>query len=109
LPAPTVIPSNTPTPVVTAVAGADGANVRRGPDLAYEKLGYLEPGDSVVVTGRYGGWFRIDYAGSEAWVYSGVVTVTNEEQVPEVEPPESAAAPVVHLAVVMRLQPLPAT
>ena len=92
LPTPTIRPTDTPTPVAELVAGVDGANVRSGPDLAYDRVGYLEPGESAVVTGRYEAWFRIDYDGASAWVYSGVATATNAEQVPEVELPASSAA-----------------
>lgn len=78
--------------MATLVAGVDGANVRTGPDLAYDQVGYLDPGESAVITGRYGNWFRIAYAGAEGWVFSGVVTTAGAEDVPEIQLPDSSAA-----------------
>jgi lipoprotein-anchoring transpeptidase ErfK/SrfK len=72
-------------PVV--VAGADGANVRSGPDAGLTLLGYLEPGTQASVIGRYGAWWQIEYDGASAWVADRVVTAYNTDDVPEVEPP----------------------
>jgi uncharacterized protein YraI len=90
MPSPTI--KLTATPVATLVAGVDGANVRSGPDLAYDRIGYLDPGDSATITGRYGNWFRIAYADADGWVFSGVVTTADAEGVPEIEFPTSPEA-----------------
>jgi uncharacterized protein YraI len=92
-PAPSATPEGEATAAgpATLVAGDDGANVRSGPDTAFEQLGFLDPGDTAVITGRYERWFQIDFDGTPAWVASWVVTATGADEVPEVEPPESPA------------------
>jgi uncharacterized protein YraI len=86
-------PTGPVTPTVTA--GVDGANVRSGPDTSFEQIGKMEPGETAVITGRYEGWFQIDYNGQVAWVASWVVTATGAESVPEVEPPVASPTPEV--------------
>jgi uncharacterized protein YraI len=87
VPQPTSVPSLTPTPQVTLLAGDDGANVRKGPGTYYEQLGRVEAGASAVVTGRYDEWLRIDFDGAEGWVANWIVTVSDLDSVPQVEPP----------------------
>jgi len=84
-PPPTQMPTTAAPP--TVVAGAVGVNVRSGPGTDFAKIGLLGSGAEARVTGRYGGWWRIDYAGSPAWVASWVVTALNVEGVPEVAAP----------------------
>jgi lipoprotein-anchoring transpeptidase ErfK/SrfK len=77
-----------PTPApARVVAGADGVNVRSGPGTDFAKIGLLGPGTEARVTGRYGGWWQIEYADAPAWVASWVVTAFNVEGVPEVAAP----------------------
>jgi lipoprotein-anchoring transpeptidase ErfK/SrfK len=71
----------------TVVADADGVNVRSGPGTDFAKIGFLSPGAEAKVIGRHGDWWRIDYAGAQAWVASWVVTAFNVEGVPEVAAP----------------------
>jgi lipoprotein-anchoring transpeptidase ErfK/SrfK len=88
---PTEIPPTRIPPTfapATAVAGADGVNVRSGPGTDFAKIGLLDPGAEATVMGRHGDWWQIDYAGAPAWVASWVVTARNVAGVPEV-----AAAP----------------
>jgi lipoprotein-anchoring transpeptidase ErfK/SrfK len=82
---PTQIPP-TATPA-TVVAGADGVNIRSGPNTDFAKIGLLNPGAEAKVIGRYGDWWQIDYAGVPAWVASWVVTAFNVAGVPEVVAP----------------------
>ena len=80
---PTPIP---PTAISTpyVVAGADGVNVREGPDITYTRLGYLDPGAQAEVTGRDGDWWQILYNETPGWVFGELVTAYNAEQI---EPP----------------------
>ena len=82
---PTQIPS-TPVPP-SIVSGADGVNVRSGPGTDFAKIGFLSPGTVAKVSGRYGDWWQIDYAGTVGWVASWVVSALNVEGVLEVAPP----------------------
>ncbi len=80
----------------TVIAGADGLNVRSGPGTNFAILAHVNPGTQLRVTGRYADWWQVDYNGTAAWVYSGVVTAQNTGSVPQVVPPPSpvpAAAP----------------
>jgi hypothetical protein len=70
---PTVIP----TPYI--VAGADGVNVRDGPDITHTRLGYLDPGAQAEVTGRDGDWWQILYNDAPGWVFAELVTAFNAE------------------------------
>jgi len=92
-PVPTDMPAS-PTPAVPKlVAGADGANVRTGSGINYAKVGYLEPGTEVRVTGQHAGWWQIDYNGTPGWVYGEIVTAQNTGSVPDVAPPPSPTSP----------------
>ena len=92
---PTAVPA-TATPVAAAiVAGEQGVNVRTGPGTSYTRLGYLEPGTRADLIGRYGDWWQIRYEGAPAWVFGDLVTASNADNVPQVQPPTaSTAAPV---------------
>jgi N-acetylmuramoyl-L-alanine amidase len=50
-------------------------------------MGFLEPGDTAVITGRYEQWFQIDFNGTTGWVAGWIVNATNVDNVPQVEPP----------------------
>lgn len=93
LPTPTLQPTAvppTPTPATpNIVAGADGANVRSGPGTNFTRLGYLDPGTQARVIGRYNDWWQIDYAGAPGWVFGEIVTPSNVDDVPQVQPPPS--------------------
>jgi len=91
-PEPTAIPA-TATPVVaTIVAGADGVNVRSGPGTNYTRLGYLDPGAEAQVIGRYSDWWQIRYDDAPGWVFGEIVTASNADNVPQVEPPPAPTA-----------------
>jgi len=82
-PQPTETPAPTPTPTASpyAVVGADGVNVRSGPDTSNALLGFLEAGIEVPITGRDGEWWQITYNGAPGWVYGPLVTARNADQV----------------------------
>lgn len=75
----------------TIVAGSDGLNVRSGPGTNFAVLAHVNPGTQFRVTGKYADWWQIDYNGTPAWAYSGVVTAYNTGSVPQVVPPASPA------------------
>jgi hypothetical protein len=91
-PEPTAIPPTPTTPAAKIVVGADGVNVRSGPGLNYTILTRLDPGVEAQITGRYSDWWQIQHAGGVGWVYDGVVTASNTEGVPQVEPPPAPTA-----------------
>lgn len=69
----------------------DPVNVRSGPDVFFDKVGVLLPGQEVAVLGRSAGgdWILIDYPGAPdniGWVYSPLVDLSPGE-LPIVEPP----------------------
>ncbi len=92
----------------TVIAGADGLNVRAGPGTNFAILAHVGPGTQFRVTGRYADWWQIDYNGTPAWAYSGVVTAQNTANVPQVVPPASPvpAAP-SPLPILPTLTPTP--
>lgn len=71
-------------PAPEATAGRRGVNVRTGPSTRYQKIGYLTPGVSARITGRFADWWRINYKNREGWIYSGIVQVTHAERVSRV-------------------------
>ena len=73
------------------MTGDNGANVRAGPGTYYETVGFLEPGDMAVITGRYEDWFQIDYEGRDAWVAGWTVTAKDADNVPQVAAPSEDA------------------
>lgn len=54
---------------------ADGGtlNVRSGPGTDYDRLGVLQDGAAVTLTGMDSGWFKIDYNGGSGYVSSDYV------------------------------------
>jgi uncharacterized protein YkwD len=87
-PTATPMPSPTDTPVPTPapprptpyiVAGADGVNVRTGPDTDYSKLGYIDPGGEAVLVDDEGEWWKIRFDDVEAYIYSPLVTGHNRD------------------------------
>ena len=52
-------------------------NVRKGPDPSYERMGHLDEGDEVEVTGRCeNGWYRIKFKGGEYFVGGSYLSET---------------------------------
>ena len=75
VPSPTPKPTNTPTPIPIiemekTMYVKSSVNVRSGPASSYKKLGSLEEGDKVQITGQCQGsnWYRIDYNGQAGFV-----------------------------------------
>jgi uncharacterized protein YraI len=90
-PTATTPPEPTTQPSVTV--GGQGVNVRRGPGTNYGILGFLDAGAQAPVTGRSSGWWQITYNEAPGWVYGEIVTATDTENVPEVQPPAAPTLP----------------
>ena len=89
------IPTVTGTPEgVTATVlldQEDPVNIRSGPGVLFDKIGSLQHGQTVSVSGRSAGgdWLMIDYPGDPGnfgWVYSPLVNRSPGE-LPIIEPP----------------------
>ncbi len=84
---------------VTGVATiqADALNVRTGPGKEYEALGKAKAGEEYMVTGESGGWYRIDYNGTEGYVtgeYVQFAEKTSDGDSQKTEVPEEEVAPI---------------
>lgn len=86
---PTAPPSTaTPTPQPARIlAGEAGINVRSGPGTNYAVLGYLAAEEQAGVTGRYSDWWQIAHEDGFGWVFGGVVTALDVDDVAQVESP----------------------
>lgn len=105
-PAPTDTPLPTATPEPTALpatatatlpppmilVGDGGVNVRSGPGTNYTRQGSLDPGAQAEVTGRHDDWWQIRYDDDLAWVFGDLITASNVDDVPQVEPPPAPTA-----------------
>ncbi|MCB0253069.1 MAG: protein kinase [Anaerolineae bacterium] len=73
-PAPTETPTSTPAP--PAVLAAQPVNLRSGPDEVFDRVGELQAGDSLLITGRNsdGSWLEVQTGeGALAWVLAQLV------------------------------------
>lgn len=95
-------PANLQPPFVKLKVGQDFANVRTGPDVAYQRVGELNVAsvNAAAVKGKSanGQWWQINFPsapGGVAWVYSLLVDLTgNAAQVAvATAPPLPTAAP----------------
>ena len=67
-------------PAVRTMWSLKRSNLRSGPGTDHAKVGLLEVGDAVQVTGETGDWLRIEApGGGEAFVYASLLT----EEAPE--------------------------
>jgi len=81
-----------PTVSVDPNANEEQINVRSGPGTDYAKVGVLIIGEEAPALGKsvIGDWIQIAYPGVEggtAWVFSGLVSLTQAGELPIVEPP----------------------
>lgn len=82
-----------PTAAASVTVGGQGVNVRGGPGTNYSVVGFLNPGDQAPVTGRYSDWWQIVHNDAPGWVFGGIVTAENVDDVPEVQPPPAPTSP----------------
>ena len=66
---------------------AKRSNVRSGPGTEHDKVGLLEIGDEVRVTGQVGDWLRIETPGGEAFVYASLLEEAGAQAALEPEGP----------------------
>ncbi len=108
----TVAPAGPCSPTVTATVIA---NVRSGPDTAYDIVGSLSLGQTATIVGRNDAytWWYIDYpgvAGNHAWIAGSVVTASCIPAVVQVvaAPPLPATTTATQVALnpLQPLQPL---
>ena len=60
------------------------SNLRSGPGTEYDKVGLLEPGDAVRVTGEVGEWLRIEGPqGGVAFIFASLLTEIGQAATPE--------------------------
>ena len=53
-------------------------NVRKGPSTDYDKIGTVRAGETVTVTGQsHDGWYRIEFQGTEGFVYGQYMTIVS--------------------------------
>lgn len=86
-------PTATPAPTPYIVAGADGVNVRSGPDISFEQLGHIDSGGQAPVIGQDGDWWQILYNDAPGWVFGELVDVFNAspgEPLPTITPTPEA-------------------
>jgi len=106
-PIPTEVPATPTTATPFIVAGDDGVNVRSGPGTNYTRIGYLEPGTRADLIGRYSDWWQIRYNDAPAWVFGDIVTASNADNVPQVEPPPAPPPPTAVPATATPTSPPP--
>lgn len=104
-------------PFVKLKAGQDFANVRNGPDTAYNRLGQLDattPQAAVKGKSANGLWWQIAFGTGTAWVFGQLVDFTGDAaKVPVAEAPPLPTAAVAPTSAVAppaptaALQPLP--
>jgi len=63
-------------PMSTAKVTANSLNVRLGPGTGYDKLGVLQSGQVVSVTGQKDGWYAINYSGKTGYISGAYVNYT---------------------------------
>jgi len=98
-PPPTQTPAQTPTPALPQAVVREGPlNVRTGPGTVYPRIGQLEEGTEVEITGRNedSTWWQITYeAGEEGrgWVAAKYIQTSGEITVGVVEAPPVPPTP----------------
>ncbi len=66
--------TNEVKPVHLTMWATKRSNIRSGPGTEHAKVGLLEIGDEVQVTGEIGNWLRIEARGDDAFVYAPLLT-----------------------------------
>ena len=81
----TPIPTLTPTPGQPVAIADYNANVRSGPDAAYENIDFLLQGQRGFILGRYenvvdGTWWYLDRIdeGKDGWIWGGAVSIAGD-------------------------------
>lgn len=86
-------PQPTATPVSRNPQGvvvAGRLNVRTGPGLQHPRIAQLDYGQAVPISGKNGGWWRINYPtafGDYGWVSGSFLRASNVDNVPFIQAP----------------------
>lgn len=83
----------------------NGLNVRAAPGRSNRRIGRLEKGDLVQVTGRAGNWTQVRNPNASGWVYSKYLrgTETQERQKPIAAADRGASAPAYPASQIKRI------
>ena len=83
--APSPTPSNTPFAGIQLEA-RDRANVRAAPDVTSKLLGEIFAGERYPVLGRFFRWLQLEYRFGPAWVFEELVVIHGDpSQLPEID------------------------
>ncbi|HOQ16445.1 MAG TPA: NlpC/P60 family protein [Defluviitaleaceae bacterium] len=61
-----------------AISTGDRVNIRVEPNTSCKVLGQVNRSDPLVVTGKTGNWYKIDYKGQEAYIFGDYVKVLDK-------------------------------
>lgn len=64
---------------VDGVSTGDRVNIRQKPNKSCKVLGQVNREEPLILTGKSGDWYQIDYNNSEAWIYGDYVKVLDED------------------------------
>ena len=64
--------------VVTGVASNDYLNVRSSANTSSSVIGKLANGETIIITGKDGEWYRVDCNGKTGYVYEKYIRVTGD-------------------------------
>ena len=59
-----------PNSIGCGTVTTDNLNVRSGSSTSHEKIGALKLGDTVDITGKSNGWYKIDFQGKEGYIHA---------------------------------------
>ena len=62
------------------VAGDVKVNIRERADADSDRVGRLEPGESIVITGEDGDWYQVELDGDVGYIRKDLLTVTESEE-----------------------------
>lgn len=78
--APTTAPTEAPTTVITTTTHPGmmngEVNVREGPGFGYASLGGIRAGSDIVIVGREGDWYKIEFGDGYGYVSAHYVDVS---------------------------------
>ncbi|WP_058486440.1 C40 family peptidase [Defluviitalea phaphyphila] len=57
------------------ISTGDRVNIRQAPNTSSEILGQVNKGDSLIIIGKSGEWYNIEYNNQEAWIHSNYVNL----------------------------------
>ena len=66
---PTPTDTATPTPHNCTVTAPDALNLRSGPGVGFDVIGWLYYGDTLRTVGASGAWLEVDTLAGRGWVH----------------------------------------